>query len=141
MPNATMTSATGNTAPAVPFGAADGQPEAIRPDQRPSGRPPVRFPAGRLSPGALGYQKFRTNDSDAVRRFFASAYTPGWRIDGIARRSAVTHQRCETGSMTLDEVLIQGRVDCEISAAESYVVIQPRAGSFTVTGESVPAAD
>jgi AraC-like DNA-binding protein len=131
-----MTSITGKM-PTLPFGTAGARAQTLGA----AGLPHARFPGGRLSPAALGYEKFRTNESEAARRFFAGAYKPSWLINGLERRSAVTHQRCETASMTLDEVLIQGRAECEITAADSVMVIQPRAGSLTVAGDRLPAPD
>ena len=37
--------------------------------------------------------------------------------------------------------MIQGRLDCEVPPADTVVVIQPRAGSLTVTGGRFPDAD
>lgn len=37
--------------------------------------------------------------------------------------------------MTVDEVLIEGRVGCEIHATTSVVVIQPQTGTLTVAGD------
>lgn len=68
---------------------------------------------------AVRYEQFRTGDPDAARRFFAEAYTPGWQITGLARGAVVVHRRCEAGSITFDEVMVQGRVGCEIPPADS----------------------
>jgi AraC-like DNA-binding protein len=43
--------------------------------------------------------------------------------------------------MTIDEVLIQGRLGVEIPPADTVVVIQPRAGSLAVTGTPFPHVD
>jgi AraC-like DNA-binding protein len=73
-----------------------------------------------------------------MRHFFAGAYRPGWRVSELTSRSAVTHRRCESGLITVDEVLVQGRLGLEIPPADTVVVIQPRAGSLTVTGGPFP---
>ncbi|ORV44596.1 AraC family transcriptional regulator [Mycobacterium conspicuum] len=77
----------------------------------------------------------------AARRFFSGAYAPGWRLTGLTTGSAVNHRRCQARSITLDEVLIEGRLRCEIPAADTVVVIQPRAGSLTVTDGPLPTAE
>lgn len=82
-------------------------------------------------PAAVRYEQFRTFDPDDARRFFAAAYTPGWRITGVGRGSAIKHRRYSAPAMTLDDVLMQGRVNCEIRGADDVLVIQPRAGSLT----------
>lgn len=92
-------------------------------------------------PGALTYKQFHTAELGAARRFFASAYKPGWRINELSKDVAVVHRRCEARSMMLDELLIQGRVECEISADEFVYVIQPRAGSLSVMDEPFPSPD
>ncbi|HTX93913.1 MAG TPA: hypothetical protein VME67_03135 [Mycobacterium sp.] len=111
----TMTSITDNTAPGVVVGSV-GQlldaPEAGVARARPA-------PAGdsgplERSPASVRREQFRTIDAQAARQFFAGAYRPGWRISGLASRSAVSHRRCEAGSMTMDEVMIRGRVAVEI---------------------------
>ncbi|ORW26385.1 AraC family transcriptional regulator [Mycobacterium palustre] len=73
--------------------------------------------------------------------FFGGAYTPGWRVRGPANRSAVTHRRCAAGPVTIDEVLIQGRLSVEIPPADTVVVIQPRAGTLAVPGTPFPQVD
>lgn len=83
---------------------------------------------------ATRYDQFRTIDAQAARQFFAGAYQPGWRVTGLASRSAVSHRRCEAGALTVDDVTIQGRVALEIPASDTVVVIQPRAGSMSVAG-------
>ncbi len=90
---------------------------------------------------AVRYEQFRTVEPQAARQFFAGAYRPGWRVAGITGRSAVTHRRSQTSSVTVDELLIQGRAALEIPAADTLVVIQPRAGSLTVADGPLPAAD
>lgn len=90
---------------------------------------------------AVQYKQFRTADAQAARRFFAGAYQPGWRICGLGNHAAVSHRRSDAGSMTVDEVMIQGRVTVEIPAADTMVVIQPRAGSLSVAGGPVATAD
>jgi AraC-like DNA-binding protein len=110
---------------------------------------PVRIDAGltaqrdpgRLPRAALLHEQFRTFDPDDARRFFAAAYTPSWQVTGLGRGSAVKHRRCTAGSMSLDEVLMQGRVSCEIAGGESVVVIQPRAGSLTTNSGSFRELD
>lgn len=92
-------------------------------------------------PVAVQYKQFRTADAQAARRFFAGAYQPGWRISGLATHAAVSHRRSDAGSMMVDEVMIQGRVTLEIPAADTIVVIQPRAGSLSVAGGPVATAD
>jgi AraC-like DNA-binding protein len=92
-------------------------------------------------PAAVSYDQFRAADAASVRRYFWGAYTPGWELTALTSGSTITHRRCESAGLTLDEVLVQGRACFEISCGESFLVIQPRVGSLTVTGESTPAAD
>lgn len=85
---------------------------------------------------AVRYDKFHTADSQAAKAFFASAYSPGWRITSLARGSSITHRRFETDAVTIDELLVEGRMGVEIRPADTaVVVVQPRAGSLTVAGE------
>jgi AraC-like DNA-binding protein len=99
--------------------------------------PGVARDPGRLSrPAALRHEQYRTHDPDDARRFFAAAYAPGWQLTGLGRGSAINHRRCDTGSVSLDEVMIQGRVRCEIPGAKPVLVIQPRAGSLSTAASS-----
>ena len=66
---------------------------------------------------------------------------PGWRLIGLAKGSAVSHRRSQARSITLDEIVIEGRLRCEVPAADGVVVIQPRAGSLTLADGSLPTAD
>ncbi len=43
--------------------------------------------------------------------------------------------------MTSDDVLMQGRVNCEIPGADDVLVIQPRAGSLTMTANPFAELD
>jgi AraC-like DNA-binding protein len=86
-------------------------------------------------PAALRYDQFRTTDPVAARQFFADAYQPCWQMSALAKGSAVSHRRRGSALMTLDEIRIQGRANYEISCGETVLVIQPRAGSLTVTGK------
>jgi AraC-like DNA-binding protein len=138
MPTPTMTTITENPAPGPVMGPA-GQFDAIHIDL--DGADRARDPGGMHGPPAVRYEQFRTGDPDAARRFFADAYRPGWQITGLARGSDVVHRRCEAGSMSFDEVMIQGQMACQIPPADSVLVIQPRAGSLTVTGGPLPIAD
>lgn len=95
----------------------------------------------RFHPVAVEYKQFRTSDTQAACRFFATAYQPGWRISGLANHAAVTHRRSEAHSMTVDEVIVQGRLALEIPASDTVVVIQPRAGSLGIAGGPVVTAD
>lgn len=88
------------------------------------------------SSNAIRYGQFRTTDSATAGRFFAGAYTPGWRISSLARGTAVTHRRFEADCVTVDELLVEGRVGWEIRPADSVVVVAPRAGSLTTPGDS-----
>lgn len=90
---------------------------------------------------AVRYEQFRTGDLVAATRFFADAYTPGWLITGLARGSTVAHRRREAAALSFDEVMIQGRMACKIPPADSVLVIQPRAGSLSVTGGPPPIGD
>ena len=92
-------------------------------------------------PVVVQYKQFRTANAHAARRFFAGAYQPGWRISGPAGHAAVSHRRSDAGLMAVDEVMIQGHVTLEIPAADTIVVIQPRAGSLGVAGGPVATAD
>ncbi|WP_310776771.1 helix-turn-helix transcriptional regulator [Mycobacterium sp. Z3061] len=86
-------------------------------------------------PEAVRYAKFHTSDSETAKRFFAEAYQPGWRTTSLPGGSSVTHQRFESEPVTIDEVLVEGRVGCEIRATDAVVVIHPRAGSLTLAGD------
>ena len=66
---------------------------------------------------------------------------PGWRLIGLAKGSAVSHRRSQARSITLDEIVIEGRLRCEVPATDGVVVIQPRAGSLTLADGSLPTAD
>lgn len=107
-----------------------GAPDAIQVDLGPT-----------EGPAAVRYEQFRIVEPGAIRRFYAGAYTPGWRVSGVTSRSAVTHRRCATASMVVDEVSIQGQLIFEIPPADTILVIQPRAGSLTVTGGPFPNVD
>ncbi len=155
----TLTSVQTVDKPAAPVARALTRPEAApRPPAGGSGQPPgatrVGFhtapnaPNGQVSaapgqpgPAALRYEQFRTGEPEQARQFFAGAYAPGWRLTGLTRGSVVTHRRCEAGGVTIDDVLIQGRVSCQVPPADSVVVIQPRAGSLTVKGGAFPTLD
>lgn len=142
----TTVQASGN--PAVPRGTTRAVGTAPRPacavhvDLHPAPDTPAGT-AGRggRGPAPLRYEHFRTSDSEAAHQFFAGAYTPGWRLGGLARGSVVTHRRCEVAGVTIDDVLIQGRTSAQIAPADSVVVIQPRAGSLTVRGGGPPTMD
>jgi AraC-like DNA-binding protein len=138
MPTVTMTSITENTAPGPLMGAA-GKFGAIHVDPSPANDARTRDSGA--AQAALRHEQFRSSDPDAARQFFADAYTPGWQITGLTRGSAVVHRRCEAGSITFDEVMIQGRLCCNVPSADSVLVIQPRAGSLTMTGGPSLIAD
>jgi AraC-like DNA-binding protein len=133
------------TATTIGYGAATrvvevvGEPDEIQVELRPA-RHTVALDAA-PSPAAVRYEQFRSVQPEATRRFFAGAYAPGWRVSGLTTRSAVTHRRCAADSMAIDEVLIQGRLVVEIPPGDTVVVIQPRAGSLTVTGGPFPEVD
>jgi AraC-like DNA-binding protein len=121
--------------------SADGETDAVQVDLHPARHALAPdFERGR-SPAALRYEQFHTVEPEAVRQHFAGAYRPGWRLSEITSRPAVTHRRCDTGLITVDEVLVQGRLGLEIPPADTVVVIQPRAGSLTVTGGLFPDPD
>lgn len=94
-----------------------------------------------LRPIAVQYKQFRTVDAQAARRFFASAYQPGWRTSVLTSHAAMSHRRSDAGSVTLDEVTVQGRLTLEIPASDTIVVIQPRAGSLSVAGAPLATPD
>lgn len=104
-------------------------------------RPVFENESEQLHPVAVECKQFRGIDAQAARRLFAGAYRPGWRISGFTGHCAVSHRRRDTGSMTVDEVAIQGRLTLEIPAADTVVVIQPRAGSLSVAGGPPATAD
>ncbi|CAM4113870.1 L-rhamnose operon regulatory protein RhaS [Mycobacterium basiliense] len=79
--------------------------------------------------------QFHTADPEAAARFFANAYLPSWRISGLSKGSTVTHRRCTTDLVTIDDVLIDGQADCEIRTGDEVVVIQPRSGALKVAGD------
>ena len=130
----TMTSVTENTAFASRGATRGGRAYLAR-------RSHQDEPADEHAPVAVRYEQFRTVDAFAARRFFAGAYQPGWRLTGLASGSAVSHRRWQARSVTLDEVAIEGRARCEVPAADSVLVIQPRAGSLTVADGPIPTAD
>ncbi|ORW91552.1 AraC family transcriptional regulator [Mycobacterium sp. IEC1808] len=115
-----------------------GEPDEIQVDLRPA---VARGPAPAQGAAAVRYEQFRTVQPDAMRRFFAGAYSPGWRVSGLTTRSALTYRQCAVDSLTIDEVLVHGPAIFEIPPAETVVVIQPRAGSLTVTGGPFPNVD
>ena len=129
-----MTSVTVHTAPDACIGATGRLSHATEAVLCPDRQPVARYPDGKPSPPAVLYEQFHTSDSVAVRRFFATAYSPGWVIDGLANGSSVTHRRRQAGLLTVDEVLIQGQVGCEIAASDSVAVIQALTGSISVAG-------
>lgn len=88
------------------------------------------------TPEIIRYAKFHTAESEAAKRFFAQAYQPGWRTSSLTGGSSVTHQRFESAAVTIDDVLIEGRVDCEIRTTDAVVAIHPRAGSLTLAGDT-----
>lgn len=100
-----------------------------------------RDPEHEMRPAAVEYKQFRCIDAQATRRLFAGVYRPGWRISGLTGPCAVSHRRGDTGSMTVDEVAIQGRLTLEIPAGDAIVVVQPRAGSLSVVGGPEVTAD
>lgn len=116
-------------------------PMGTRSDFRPSRPVRVADAEHGLRPDAVQYKQFRTADAHEARRFFAGAYQPGWRLAALGNHVVVSHRRSDAGSMTVDEVMIQGRVTLEIPAADAIVVIQPCAGSLSVAGGPVATAD
>lgn len=139
-----MTTATRGAAglPSGEFVSPTGAPvEEDRAEYCP-GRPELGAdPDHGVQPVAVEYKQFRSSDVQAARRLFAGAYRPGWRLSGFTGHCAVSHRRRDTGSMTVDEVAIQGRLTLEIPAADTVVVIQPRAGSLSVAGGPSATAD
>lgn len=127
-----LTSVTDNTGPGGVPGAVGRLPGAGHADLPRTGGDAGRHARGAGS--ALRHDQFRTVDPQAARQFFAGAYNPAWRIAGLTSRSAVSHRRCEGGAVTVDDVMIQGRVALEIAASDNVVVIQPRGGSMSVAG-------
>jgi AraC-like DNA-binding protein len=135
-----MTAVAAPVAPGSVVGVA-GEPDAIQVDLRPTGPTAAPDLGVAQGPAAVRYEQFRIVEPDAIRRFYAGAYPPGWRVSGVTGRSAVTHRRCATSSLVVDEVSIQGQLIFEIPPADTVVVIQPRAGSLTVTGGPFPNVD
>jgi AraC-like DNA-binding protein len=133
----TVTSITDNGAPDV-LGGVAGEPDSVQVDLLSADQALARDSEQGRGPVAVRYEQFRTFEPAAMRHFFAGAYRPGWRVSDLTSRSAVTHRRCESGLITVDEVLVQGRLGLEIPPADTVVVIQPRAGSLTVTGGPFP---
>ncbi|MCV7379253.1 AraC family transcriptional regulator [Mycobacterium alsense] len=134
-----MTTIAGNATPGLADAVvAAGAPDTIQVDLRPAAVAPAHHPGPAPGTAAIRYEQFRTVDPEAARRFFAGAYAPGWRVSGSASQLVVTHRRCAAPSLALDEVVIQGRLTVEIPPAESVLVIQPRAGSLTLTGGPFP---
>lgn len=129
-----MTTTTINPATGVHTGAAGRLPGTTH-AEGPAEQPVAHDPVPGRGPAAVRHEEFCAHDPEAMRRFFARAYTPGWRISGAERVATITHRRCETGSMMLDQVRVQGRMGCEIPSGDAVVVIQPRAGSLTIAGD------
>lgn len=92
-------------------------------------------------PAAVRHAHFHTADPVAAQKFFGNAYHPGWRITEFTKGSTVTHRRCAAELITVDDIAIQGRADCEIRTARGFVVIQPRSGSLLAVGDGVPNTD
>ncbi|OOK73065.1 araC family transcriptional regulator [Mycobacterium kansasii] len=92
-------------------------------------------------PAAVRHTHFHTADPVAAQRFFTNAYHPGWRITEFARGATVTHRRYAAEHLTVDDVTIQGRVDCEIRTSDRFVVIQPRSGSLIAVGNGSADTD
>jgi AraC-like DNA-binding protein len=136
----TMTTITDNIATDV-LAPAGAQADAVEIDLRPADHAAARESGPGLSPATLRYEQFHTVEPEAVRQFFAGAYRPAWRVTELASRPVLTHRRCETDLITVDEVLVQGRLAFEIPPADTVVVIQPRGGSLTVTGGPFPDLD
>ncbi|WP_241520485.1 helix-turn-helix transcriptional regulator [Mycobacterium paraense] len=120
---------------------AAGEPNAIQVDLRPTRDDTLAPDVPAASPSAVRYEQFRILEPEAIRRFYAGAYTPGWRVGGMTSRSTVTHRRCSTASMAIDEVTIHDQLILEIPPADTVVVIQPRAGALSVTGGPFPSVD
>ncbi|OMC48172.1 AraC family transcriptional regulator [Mycobacterium sp. IS-2888] len=145
MPSPTMTSITENIASGPVLGPA-GEFSAVHVDLHNADHAgPARAhdvdPGAMHAPAAVRYEQFRTGDPVAATRFFADAYTPGWLITGLAGGSTVAHRRSEAAALSFDEVTIQGRMACKIPPGDSVLVIQPRAGSLSVTGGPLPIGD
>lgn len=139
-----MTTATHGTAglPSGELVSSAGAPAEETPTEYcPGGTVLGGEPEHGVQPVAVECKQFRSIDVQAARRLFAGAYRPGWRISGFAGHCKVSHRRWDTGSMTVDEVAIQGRLTLEIPAADTVVVIQPRAGSLSVAGGPSATAD
>lgn len=130
-----MTTATRGTdrKPSGVVSSAVAQAEATQFRHHDGERPP--------QPVAVECKQFRSAEAQAARRFFAGAYRPGWRLPGLVGHCVVSHRRRDTGTMTVDEVAIQGRMTLEIPAGDTIVVIQPRAGSLSVAGGPVATPD
>jgi AraC-like DNA-binding protein len=118
---------------------AEGSPTAGR--AYPARRPHEAGREDRHCAAGVRIEQFHTSDAVTARRFFANAYVPGWRLTGLATGSAVSHRRCQARAMTLDEVVIEGRVRCEVPAADAVVVIQPCAGWLSVSDGPLQTAD
>lgn len=127
-----MTSVT----PCTKSGAGRGVPDEVS-----AGTWATNQHAGARGPAALRHEQFHTVDPDAGQRFFASAYRPNWPIKEYARGWSVAHRRCAAALITLDEIAIQGRVDCEVRAADGVVIIQPQGGLLTVAGDLIARGD
>jgi len=133
-----MTSTTEKTSP----GAVGQRPDTTQSGPAPARLAPVDDSARPVrSSAATRYDQARTIDSRAVRQFFAGAYSPGWRVAGLTSRSAASHRRCEAGLLTIDDVMVQGRMAFEVPASDRIVVIQPRAGSIGVAGGQYVGVD
>ncbi|MBW0015487.1 MAG: helix-turn-helix transcriptional regulator [Mycobacterium sp.] len=121
--------------------ASGGELDAVQADLRAARHPAADYDAHRHSAATLRYEQFHTAEPDAMRQFFAGAYRPGWRVTELSGRQALTHRRSDTGSIVVDEVVVQGRLCFDIPPADTVVVIQPRAGSLTVSGARFPDLD
>lgn len=137
----TATSKADGKVPTLVIDSAGETPQGARSGLCPSRPVPAANAEHGFRPDAVQYKQFRTADAHEARRFLAGAYQPGWRLAALGNHVVVSHRRSDAGSMTVDEVMIQGRVTLEIPAADTIVVIQPRAGSLSVGGGPVVTAD
>lgn len=80
-------------------------------------------------------QEFRTTDAADARRFFGTAYRPGWQVNGLAAGLQVFHRRSHAGPIMLDEVGLSGDVGCVVNPDDGIVVIRPRRGSLRCAGD------
>jgi AraC-like DNA-binding protein len=95
---------------------------------------PSVAPGGAPTP-VVRREKFHTDDAAQAKRFFTSAYEPGWQVPGLTDGAQVSHDRAATDGLTIDDVQVSGHVDLTMRQGKCIVVVQPRGGAVTCAGD------